>query len=565
MTSFYEDPEVIDTQRHLINSIKLEHGEKTAWSTEARTQFARQDTILVERLDKKEQNASSILMGLDKRNMVSTTKAATADEKALYNVKYQKHKKEFRGTNFTLGTDKQRNVSEAGGKFQNHGSKVYAAAMEKTTKDVQKTNYKMGTDKHDWKTTAHFEPVALTKEARQAAIESKKMSQSTSVVLGNKNKQGYFETSSGANVAIYTGGQILRPDGKDLRKSNISLGRSNGAFETTAQRSFTSHTKEQVKNSRPERGVDVRASVLTIGKGKHETPQQSVCAANYGAIDTAKHRPERVHKKMKNTSVSMGVHPRDWSTNGRMPTPNKSVKYRATTKIKTTMSKTNWNAGNDKVRYVSQTAASASRANLPIVRTQLAEPARSNNITLGHHKNDYKSEGSLSFKDTKITSAGLREHKKATQAMKKKVRQSKVSMGNDKPVYNTSSKDALFNPKGDNSAYKMQSKIDRKKQNKTNFVMGYSGPQFDTTAKATLFSNQGEPAKLTKLVGKKKRTKRNKFAEQLRTTRGTKVYAAAKQQVNTRNPSKFKQMVVNKVLQKATQRDWSSVIRRLTR
>ena len=181
MASFNQD-EVIDKQRHLINNVNLSTGAKPTWATEATSQFALQGAIKVERLDKKEQKiGSSILMGLDKRSMVTTAKAATTDEKALYNIKYQKHQKDLRCTNFNLGTDKQNNASEASATFQNPGPEVYAAAMKRATKDVQKTNYKIGTDKHDWITCAsHFKPVALSKEARQAAIESKKMSTSVS-------------------------------------------------------------------------------------------------------------------------------------------------------------------------------------------------------------------------------------------------------------------------------------------------------------------------------------------------------------------------------------------------
>ena len=183
-----EVTEVIDKQRHLINNVKLGHGEKSTWSTEARAQFAREDTILVERLDKKERKSgSNILMGLDKRTMVSTTKAATTDEKALYDVKYEKHQKDLRRTNFSLGTDKQSYASEASATFQNRGAAFYAAAMEKTTKDVQKTNYKMGTDTRDWKTTSHVERPVVSKEARQAAVDMKKISESVSehVYLGS--------------------------------------------------------------------------------------------------------------------------------------------------------------------------------------------------------------------------------------------------------------------------------------------------------------------------------------------------------------------------------------------
>ena len=112
--------------------------------------------------------------------MVSTAKAVTTDGKALYDIRYQKHQKDLNHTNFNLGNYKQAYDSEASATYQNHGSTVYAAAMEKTLKDVQKTNYQMGTDKHDWTTSSHVKAVALSKDARQAAIESKKMFTSVS-------------------------------------------------------------------------------------------------------------------------------------------------------------------------------------------------------------------------------------------------------------------------------------------------------------------------------------------------------------------------------------------------
>ena len=345
----------------------------------------------------------------------------------------------------------------------------------------------------------------------------------TSVVFGDTGKKGSYETTSGANIAAYTGGQILRPDGKDLRKSNISLGTSGGAFETTAQTSFKSLTTEEVKNTQAERGgVDVRASVLTIGKGKHETAPQSVSAANYGAIDTAKYSPERVRKKDGKTSISMGKVSRDWSTTGKMATPDKGAEYRVTAKTKGAMAKTNWNAGNYKVDYVSQTAASTSQANSPIKRTQLAEPAKGKNVTLGSYRGTYETEGKSSFKDTKITTAKLQGDRKTMQSMKTKVRQSNVTMGGGKTVYTTSSKDSLFDPRGDVAAYKVQSKIDPIKQNKTNFVVGYSGPQFETEVRSTVFNtNKGNSAKLTSVAGKQRQqqVKYNKFTDQIRSQR----------------------------------------------
>ena len=343
----------------------------------------------------------------------------------------------------------------------------------------------------------------------------------TSVVFGDTGKKGSYETTSGANIAAYTGGQILRPDGKDLRKSNISLGTSGGAFETTAQTSFKSLTTEEVKNAQAERGVDVRASVLKIGKGAYEGDLKSMSASNYGAIDTLKHRAERVVKKDEKTSIAMGTHSTDWSTTGKMTAPDKDGEYRATTNIKAAMAKTNWNAGTHKVNYVSETAESASKANI-MIRTEIAEKARSNNITLGYQGTNYETEGKSSFKDTKITTSELRENKQVTESMKTKVRQSNVTMGGGKTVYTTSSKDSLFDPRGDVAAYKVQSKIDPIKQNKTNFVVGYSGPQFETEVRSTVFNtNKGNSAKLTSVAGKQRQqqVKYNKFTDQIRSQR----------------------------------------------
>lgn len=314
--------------------------------------------------------------------------------------------------------------------------------------------------------------------------------------MGDADRKGYWETENSVRNKKCMSGKPSKPDPnfiKNLRKSNISLGKTKNIFQSTAQSSFTSITDNDLKNARPERGPDIRASVLTIGKGKHEVEPQSISASNFGTIDTAKYKPERVGRKTEKNSICMGLDARDWSTTaGNMPAPVKGVQYTPSTNIRVAMAATNWNAGTDSVNYVSETAGSNSKANLPIVRTQLAEPAKSNNVALGYHRRDYATEGTSSFQDTKIDAAELREHKAVIQSMKTKVRQSNISLGVGKTGYNTSSKDSLFNPNGDDTAYRIKEEFDKKKLYQTNFDLGFSAPQFDTTATATFFDKNND-------------------------------------------------------------------------
>ena len=68
--------------------------------------------------------------------------------------------------------------------------------------------------------------------------------QVSSILLGDAGKKGSYATSS----AAYAGGEAVRAAvGTDLRKSNISLGKSRTAFESTAQREFTAKISDTGK------------------------------------------------------------------------------------------------------------------------------------------------------------------------------------------------------------------------------------------------------------------------------------------------------------------------------
>ena len=314
--------------------------------------------------------------------------------------------------------------------------------------------------------------------------------------MGDANHKGYWETENNARNKKCMSGKPSRPDPefvKSLRKGNIVLGKTPTVFQSTAQSSFSSISDDDLKNARPERGPDIRVSVLTIARGAHVVKPESMSASNFGAIDTAKYKPERIGRKNQKNSIVMGLYDRDWSTTaGNMPAPVKGVQYTPSTNIRAAMASTNWRAGTDKVNYVSETAESNSKANLPIVRTQLAEPAKSNNVALGYHQRKYQTEGAASFQDTNMDAAELREHKAVIQSMKTKVRQSNISLGVGKTAYNTSSKDSLFDPNGDDKAYRRQDDFDKKKLYQTNFALGFSDRQFDSTAMATFFDKDND-------------------------------------------------------------------------
>lgn len=228
-------------------------------------------------------------------------------------------------------------------------------------------------------------------------------------------------------------------------------------------------------------------------KAKHDGEIKSMTASNFGGMDTAKYQPRRVGRKTEKNSICMGLYSQDWTTtSGNMPAPEKGVQYTPSTNIQKAMASTNWNTGTDSVDYVSENTASHSKANLPIVLTQLAEPAKSNNVALGYHRRNYETEGAASFKDTNIDAAELRDHKEVIHTMKEKVRASNISLGGTKTGYRTSAKDSLFDPNGDDTAYRLRSTIDKKALYQTNFAVGFSGPDFKTTAGTTLFDKDND-------------------------------------------------------------------------
>ena len=127
-------------------------------------------------------------------------------------------------------------------------------------------------------------------------------------MLGDTTRKGSYETTTGANMAAYKVGQVLKADGKDLRKSNISLGKSDGAFQTTAQRSFTSLTADEVKNAQ------VNVASATKMRTELDTGKQKVAmvSSSHAAASDVKALYDVKFKKheganMRRTNFSLGT------------------------------------------------------------------------------------------------------------------------------------------------------------------------------------------------------------------------------------------------------------------
>ena len=125
-------------------------------------------------------------------------------------------------------------------------------------------------------------------------------------MLGDTTRGGSYETTSGANIAAYTGGQVTIADGKDLRKSNISLGKSDGAFETTAQRSFKSLTADEVKNAQ------VNVASATKMRTEINTHKVDMVSSSHAAASDVQALYDVKFKKheganMRRTNFSLGT------------------------------------------------------------------------------------------------------------------------------------------------------------------------------------------------------------------------------------------------------------------
>ena len=133
--------------------------------------------------------------------------------------------------------------------------------------------------------------------------------QISSVILGDTTRSSSYETTSGANVASYTVGQVTNTNHVDLRKSNINFGKSDGEFETTVQRSFGSHTADEVRNAHVNTtsATKMRTEIDSNNKQKAIMVSSSHAAtSNVGALYDVKLQ-KREGTDMRRTNFSFGT------------------------------------------------------------------------------------------------------------------------------------------------------------------------------------------------------------------------------------------------------------------
>ena len=120
--------------------------------------------------------------------------------------------------------------------------------------------------------------------------------------MGDASRASSYETTSGANVATYTGGQVTNAN---LPKSNISLGKSEGAFETTVQRSFKARTVDEIKNAQVNTASATQMRTeIDNGKQKDIMVSASHSAmSNVGALYNVKLEK----REGRRTNISLGT------------------------------------------------------------------------------------------------------------------------------------------------------------------------------------------------------------------------------------------------------------------
>ena len=124
-------------------------------------------------------------------------------------------------------------------------------------------------------------------------------------MFGDTTRKGSYETTTGANIAAYTGGQVSRA--KNLRKSNISLGKSDGAFETTAQRSFASLTADQVNNAQVSvaSATQIRTEIATRKQKVAMVSSSHAATSDVNALYNVKYQ-KHGGADLRHTNFSLG-------------------------------------------------------------------------------------------------------------------------------------------------------------------------------------------------------------------------------------------------------------------
>ena len=120
--------------------------------------------------------------------------------------------------------------------------------------------------------------------------------------MGDASRASSYETTSGVNVATYTGGQVTNAN---LPKSNISLGKSEGAFETTVQRSFKARTVDEIKNAQVNTASTTQMRT-EIDNGKQKDIMVSASHAAMSNVE-ALYDVKFKRREGRHTNISLGT------------------------------------------------------------------------------------------------------------------------------------------------------------------------------------------------------------------------------------------------------------------
>ena len=120
--------------------------------------------------------------------------------------------------------------------------------------------------------------------------------------MGDTSRASSYETTSGANVATYTGGQITNTN---LRESNINLGKSEGAFETTVQRSFKARTADEIRNAQVNMAsaIQMRTEIDNNKQKANMVSTSHAAMSDVGALYDVKFNK----REGRHTNVSLGT------------------------------------------------------------------------------------------------------------------------------------------------------------------------------------------------------------------------------------------------------------------
>ena len=103
-------------------------------------------------------------------------------------------------------------------------------------------------------------------------------------------------------MSAYTVAQVFKADG---RKSNISLGKSEGAFETTVQRSFKAHTADEIKNAQ----VNMASATQMRTEIENSKQKDIMVSASHAAMSNVRalYDVKLKRREGRRTNISLGT------------------------------------------------------------------------------------------------------------------------------------------------------------------------------------------------------------------------------------------------------------------